>query len=398
MSVEERDWQAFVDLIERVLADDTLLPQVVAAVRSHVQESATLPVSDITGHTRVLLTAAARALAGRRAPTEAELTVVEQLAVTRARQGIPIDVVLGSVRISERTIWARARDLAEEAGIPAERLLDARELYDDWADAVRARLIRAHRDAPRTQDAWDRDTELMRRLLEGGSAATLAAAERGFAAGSGLWVLVTRPSEAASAALRRLTEGSGPAIAAMVRDTLVAVVPSEPTFRSGGPRQIIGIAGPVPAEELGVAHRQAVAAVPAAEVSGLVGPVHIGDVAPVAALLARTDLAATVSAHHRAAQVELGAAAGAVAGTVRAWLEAGRDATAVARTLYVHENTVRNRVQRFAAVTGIDPSSTFGGVTAWWLCHSWMAGDEAAAGVGAQRDLALRELGDERSR
>ncbi len=383
MVAEEQDWQRFVDLIERVLADEALLPQVVAAVRSHVQESATLPVSDITGHTRVLLTAGARALAGRRAPTEAELTVVEQLAISRARQGIPIDVVLGSVRISERTIWARTRELAEEAGIPAELLLDARELYDDWADAVRARLIRAHRDAPRTYDAWDRDTELMRRLLEGGSAATLAAAERGFAAGSGLWVLVPRPDEAASTALRRLTEGSGPGIAAMVRDTLVAVVPSRPTFRSGGPRQIIGVAGPVMAEELGVAHRLAVAAVPAAEVSGLIGPVHIGDVAPIAALLARTDLAATVSAHHRAAHVELGAAADAVAGTVRAWLEADRDTTTAARTLYVHENTVRNRVQRFATVTGIDPYSTFGGVTAWWLCHSWMAHSEAAGVIGS---------------
>lgn len=242
-----------------------------------MQESATLPVSDITGHTRVLLTAAARALAGRRAPTEAELTVVEQLAVTRARQGIPIDVVLGSVRISERAIWARARELADEAGIPAERLLDARELYDDWADAVRARLIRAHRDAPRPSDAWDRDTATMRRLLEGGSAAALAAAERGFPSSAALWVLVTRPGDPASTtALRRLTSGSGPAVAALVDDTLVAVVPRQPAFRSGAPTQVVGVAGPVPAEELGMAHRLAVATVPAAEASGLRGPVHVG--------------------------------------------------------------------------------------------------------------------------
>jgi hypothetical protein len=372
VKAEEHDWQAFVDLIERVLADEDLLPHVVAAVRSHVRESATLPVSDITGHTRVLLTAAARALAGRRAPTEAELTVVEQLAVTRARQGIPIDVVLGSVRISERAIWARARELSEAAGIPAERVLDARELYDDWADAVRARLIRAHREAPRQHDGWDRDAESVRRLLEGGSAAALAAAERGFTSGTGLWVLVTRPGDPASAtALRRLTEGSGRGLAAVVDDTLVAVVAARPALGSGGAGQVVGIAGPVVAEELGVAHRLAVATVPAAEVSGLSGPVHISAVAPAVALLSRTDLAAALTAHHRAAHAALGPAAGAVARTVRAWLEADRDAAAVARTLYVHENTVRNRVQRFSTVTGIDPHSTFGGITAWWLCHSW---------------------------
>ncbi|MFE5208711.1 helix-turn-helix domain-containing protein [Streptomyces sp. NPDC056600] len=377
MKDEEHDWQAFVDLIERVLADEDLLPQVVAAVRSHVQESATLPVSDITGHTRVLLTAAARALAGRRAPTEAELTVVEQLAVTRARQGIPIDVVLGSVRISERAIWARARELSEAAGIPAERVLDARELYDDWADAVRARLIRAHREAPRQHDGWDRDAESMRRLLEGGSAAALAAAERGFTSGTGFWVLVTRPGDPASAtALRRLTEGrsaegGGRGLAAVVDDTLVAVVAGRPAFGSGGAGQVVGIAGPVVAEELGLAHRLAAATVPAAEVSGLSGPVHISAVAPAVALLSRTDLAAALTAHHRAGHAQLGPAAGAVARTVRAWLEADRDAASVARTLYVHENTVRNRVQRFSTVTGIDPHSTFGGITAWWLCHAW---------------------------
>ncbi|MER6974438.1 helix-turn-helix domain-containing protein [Nocardioides sp. NPDC000445] len=375
MRTQQRDWEVIVDLIERVLADDDLLPAVFSAVRSHVEESATLPVSDITGHTRVLLTAAGRAVAGRRAPTEAELTVVEQLAVNRARQGIPIDVVLGSVRISERAIWARTRELAEDAGIPADRLLDARELYDDWADAVRTRLIRAHREAPRPQDAWDRDAESMRRLLEGGSVAALTAAERGFTPGAGLWVLVTRPGDAAATtAVRRLTDGSGPGLAATVGDTLVAVLPSLPTFRSGGAGLVVGIAGPVGAEELSVAHRLAVAAVPAAEATGLSGPAHISDVAPVAALLSRADLAAALVARHRSAREDLGAAADAVAHTVRAWLEADRDASVVARARYVHENTVRNRVQRFAAVTGIDPHSTFGGITAWWLCRAW-AGD-----------------------
>ncbi|MFE6506656.1 helix-turn-helix domain-containing protein [Nocardioides sp. NPDC057767] len=374
MTTRPRDWEAIVDLIERVLADDDLLPAVVAAVRGHVEESATLPVSDITGHTRLLLTAAGRAVAARRAPTEAELTVVEQLAVNRARQGIPIDVVLGSVRISERAIWARTRELAEEAGIAASHLLDARELYDDWADAVRTRLIRAHRETPRTNDVWDRDAESVRRLLEGGSAAALTAAERGFAAGAGLWVLVTRSGDTASTtAVRRLTDGPGPGLAATVGDALVAVVPGQPALRPHGSGSVVGIAGPVAAEELGVAHRLAVAAVPAAEATGLTGAVHIGDVAAVAALTSRPDLAEALTLRHRAARHELGAAAEAVARTVRAWLEADRDAGTVARTLYVHENTVRNRVQRFAAVTGIDPHSTFGAISAWWLCHAWTA-------------------------
>jgi DNA-binding PucR family transcriptional regulator len=57
---------------------------------------------------------------------------------------------------------------------------------------------------------------------------------------------------------------------------------------------------------------------------------------------------------------------------VCAWLEARRDVTAAAGRLFVHPNTVRNRVQRFGEATGIDPSDTFGAVNAWWLCRTWL--------------------------
>ncbi|GIF41435.1 hypothetical protein [Actinoplanes xinjiangensis] len=65
------DWTAVVDLIERVMGDEDLLPSVISGVRATVREVAVLPPSDIAGHTRALLTAATRALADRRGPTGA---------------------------------------------------------------------------------------------------------------------------------------------------------------------------------------------------------------------------------------------------------------------------------------------------------------------------------------
>lgn len=377
------EWPRFVDLVEQVMAADDLLPHVVAGVRAVIAEVAVLPASDMAGHTRALLTAAARALAERRGPTEAELAFVEQLAVTRARQGIPIEVVMAAIRVSERTIWTRARELAEADGLPDRLLLDARELYDDWADAVRARLIRAHRDAPSPHDgAWDRRAETLRRLLEGGSAAALAAAEAGFAPGAGLWVLVGRSGDAATEdAVRRLVDATrGPSLTAQIGDTLVAVSARRPPLPgrlplrapASTPAPVVGVAGPAPAEEVTSAHRQAVSTVPAAEASGRTGPVHVTEVASVVALLSRGDLAATVAAAHAAAYEALGPAGAPVARTVRTWLELDRDTGAAAKALFVHDNTVRNRVQRFAEATGIDPLSTFGGVDAWWLCRSWL--------------------------
>ncbi|MFD1828017.1 MULTISPECIES: PucR family transcriptional regulator [Mumia] len=374
------EWSGLIDLIERVMRDEDLLPQVVAGVRSMVAEVASLPVADIAGHTRALLMAATRALAARRGPTEAELAFVEELAVTRATQGIPIEVVLGAIHVAERAIWARAREIAEAEDVGAGQLLDARELYDDWAEAVRSRLIRAHRDARAEQTAVrrDRDVEVMRRLLEGGSAATLAAAEAGLPYAGGLWVLVARHGDPrATEALRLLRSDRAVSLSASLGDTVVAVVSSRPSARrDAGGDVVVGVAGPVGAEEVGTAHRLAVAAVPAAEAIGRTGPVHVSEVASVVAVLSRTDLTAALLTQHLAAWRELGPSAEPVALAVRAWLEADRDTAAAAEVLFVHANTVRNRVQRFTHVTGIDPLGTFGAMDAWWLCRAWLADAE----------------------
>ncbi|WP_206282633.1 NADase-type glycan-binding domain-containing protein [Streptomyces barkulensis] len=224
------DWPPVVDLIERVVGEDDMLPSVVAAVRTMVQEIAALPAADIAGHTRALLAAATRALAARRGPTEAELSFVEELAVTRARQGVSIEAVLAAVHVAERAIWSRARELAGSAGVAPERLLDARELYDDWAEAVRVRLITAHRatGAGQGPPSGERDAALLRRLFAGGSAAALAAAEAGLPAAAALnpaaepapppwWRTVWPPR-------RRARAGSGRAVRFLVTLAAVAAV------------------------------------------------------------------------------------------------------------------------------------------------------------------------------
>ncbi|TDC67596.1 PucR family transcriptional regulator, partial [Actinomadura sp. GC306] len=185
----DTDWTPVIDLIERVTAEKDLLPSVVAGVSSMVREVSVLPPADIAGHTRALLAAATRAIAARRGPTEAELSFVAELGVTRARQGVPIEAVLSAIHVAERAIWARAREVAAAEGIGAGLLLDARELYDDWAEAVRSRLLKAHREAQASGEPGpgERDAATLRRLLDGGSAAALAAAEAGLPPNTPLW-------------------------------------------------------------------------------------------------------------------------------------------------------------------------------------------------------------------
>ncbi|MGV9838332.1 helix-turn-helix domain-containing protein [Nocardia niigatensis] len=380
------DWTAMTDLIEQVVGEDDLLSSVVAGVRATVREVAPLTRTDIAGHTRALLLAATRALTDRRGPVEAELSFVEELAVTRAGQGVPIEAVLRAIHVAERAIWSRARELAAANGIEFGLLLDARELYDDWAEVVRGRLITAHRTAQVGQRsaAADRNAVIVRRLLAGGSVAALAAAEAGLRVGAGLWVLVTRVGDAAvmEGLERAARREHGQALFAIVDDQLIGVLDHAPSSLVMSP-MAVGAAGPAEPEELAAIRLLAAAALTAAETIGRVGVIHIAEVAVPAALADRADLATALLDHHATAMAALGPNAEPVVVGLCAWLEADRDTASAAEALFVHPNTVRNRVQRFTDATGIDPSTTFGAMTAWWLCHAWLA--LAGAAVPGQR-------------
>ncbi len=374
MSRTPDDWPAVVELIEKVTAEEDLMPAVVAGVRTALPEVAVLSAADVAGHTRALLAAATRAIAARRAPHESELAFVAELATTRAGQGIGIEVVLSAIHVSERAIWARTRERARRDGVAPSLLLDARELYDDWAEAVRRRLIEAHREARASQQVArpGREEELVRRLLDGGSAAALAAAEAGLAPADGLWVLLARAEDrAGTAQLDRLARELRPSPTARIGDVVVAVSAEQPATVI--PDSALGLAGPATAEEVGSAFRLALAALGAAEQTGRRGLVQAAEVAGVVAALSRPDLAAALLARHRDARRDLGPQALPVARTVRAWLEADRDTTVAARALFVHPNTVRNRLHRFAEATGIDVLGTFGAFDGWWLCQAWLA-------------------------
>ncbi|MFR9752050.1 helix-turn-helix domain-containing protein [Nocardia sp. 004] len=367
------DWTVMVDLIEQVVGEDDLLSTAVQGVRATVREVAPLTRADIAGHTRALLAAATRALAARRGPVEAELSFVEELAVTRASQGVPIEAVLRAIHVAERAIWSRAREVAGANGIHPELLLDARELYEDWAEAVRTRLIAAHRAALAGQrhGASERNAVILRRLLAGGSAAGLAAAEAGLRVSGGLWVTVARVGSVSTADLERVSGAGGAAMIAPVDEFLVGVLDQAPRAAASG--VAIGVAGPAEPEELATIHRFAAAALTAAETTGQLGTIHIAQVVVPAALADRADLAAALLDRHGQALTKLGANAEPVVRGVCAWLEADRDTDAAAKSLFVHANTVRNRVQRFTEVTGLDPQTTFGAITAWWLCRAWLA-------------------------
>lgn len=366
-------WSAIAGLIERVAGDQVLVESVVEEVRVSIREIAGLEASDVSRHTRALLAASTRAIAERRGPSEAELSFVEDLATTRARQGIPIHAVLSAIHVAERRIWARARHVAVDSGLDPLLLLEARELYDDWAQEVRNRLLAAHAAAlraPAGAGDTDREAEVVRRLLQGGSPAALAAGSVGLPL-EGVVVLVASGAGVRPRDLVRTLRRTRLGVVAVERSDVVAVLRQAPAALDVAVP--VGVAGPGRVEEVPALRRLALAAGRVGGERGRTGLVPVADVASGVAMLDRSDLAAALLARHGEGIDALGRQAGPVVATVRAWLEGGADADAAAARTYVHPNTVRNRVTALAGATGLDPHEPFAAVDLWWLCRAWQS-------------------------
>ncbi|HPB72099.1 MAG TPA: hypothetical protein PLX71_03890, partial [Phycicoccus sp.] len=251
MTPRQDQWGALVALIEQVASTSDLMEQVARDVRGSIKEISGLDAAEVSRSTRGLFAASTAAIAERRGPTEAELSFVAALGTTRARQGIPIEAVLHAIHVAERRIWARAREVARGSGVDPFLLLEARELYDDWTQAVRGRLLAAHAAARGSRagelpSARDAQALLLARLLQGGSAAALAAAEAGLPQ-AGLVVLVAvtvTEAEERTLTARRLA-GPAPAVVARNGSELVAVLSGPPRARAlAGVDRVVGQSGP----------------------------------------------------------------------------------------------------------------------------------------------------------
>lgn len=141
----------------------------------------------------------------------------------------------------------------------------------------------------------------------------------------------------------------------------------------------MGVSAPTPPESLPAARAQAVTTARAARRRGLVGLIGAAQVATLSAIQGRDDLAALLLQTHEAVLAGLPRRA-ATLHTVRTWLECGRDADRTAELLFVHPNTVRNRVHTLCELLAMDPADPFQAVDLWWLCAVAIERTTTAAG------------------
>ncbi|BAH55478.1 helix-turn-helix domain-containing protein [Rhodococcus opacus] len=143
------EWASVRRLCDRALASlPELASGVTGRVRADLPEYAMVPRDEHLADVAELHRRRIKEIAERRPPDATDLELVVTLAHHRARQGIPIEVLLGSYHVGDRELWRTLCDLAGDA-LPV--LPSVAALMMESLHVIGAALSAAHGDITRAQ-------------------------------------------------------------------------------------------------------------------------------------------------------------------------------------------------------------------------------------------------------
>jgi hypothetical protein len=305
------------------------------------------------------------ASAGRDAVTEADVAVLAEIGETRARDGIPVEVVLWAWRVGIQVVIDRARALG---GDPAG-VLDFIDSLLAWSDAALLAIAAAHRRTELELARRDQDhrADLVRAILFGTFA---AAGAHGHLESYGIdpqreYVAIrARPAE------RALERALGFHDALQHRRGLSAVVDGDVAgfLRErpvGAPPGVVGVGPPRTVARLGESFRLATRALVTADAFGLTGAFDIAQLGLRPAVVADADVGDAL--HRRFIEpLEASRSTAELTASLRAYFDSGQHIERAAETLFVHPNTLRYRIGRFEQLTGANLRDPVVAFEVWW--------------------------------
>jgi hypothetical protein len=336
---------------------------------------------------------ALEALRDRRAPTPEELAGAAAVGEGRAREGVPLDVMLQGFQAVAQLAWAGIKSAADGSGVSPADVLELAEDVWAWVNVVTVEAANAHRrvDEAKIQQSERLRISLVDSLLGGGltaGQARSALVSLGLPPGESCVAFRARPVAPLSLArVLRLLDGRWThlPVAAMERDgDIVGFMSGEAVLNASDLRIGLGRAGPVAdlPRSLDVAGR----ALDAIVALGLTGAHTLTDLGLRAVVVSEDEVGdALVTALLAPLQASRGMAADLVT-SVRAYLACDANVDQAAQTVGVHPNTLRYRLRRFEALSGTDLERVDDVVRVWWALQREL--------VQRHRTAALSERSD----
>ncbi|MEA2474075.1 MAG: hypothetical protein QOE06_1990 [Thermoleophilaceae bacterium] len=353
---------------------DRFAHEIVASIRAEVEGLADLPPDVMAELVKADLNRAMDAISERRLPNEAELSVSAANATNLARSGVAIDTVLRARRVAIRRSCELLREAGAEAGLDPDSQVECIYRMWEWAEAIQVADAEAHRAAELEMNGHGDEERawFVRALLHG----TLSPAEvSGRATAYGLLPgAVYRAFRARPAAgvdirvLSRAIETTGSdngfgVLMASIDGDVCGVVSRRPKVAGQG---VVGLGTETDLARLGSSFELANRALETAVAFAYDGVVTMDDLSLRPAIMSEDHLGERLVSRYLDPLHELGEFGATLEATVREYLDHGMRIDETAKSLFVHPNTLRHRLDRFGQLTGADLRNTEDVLGIWW--------------------------------
>lgn len=288
-------------------------------------------------------------------------------------QRIPLELVAHSIQVGARRLSKIVRERAAVQGLPADAIDDIQDMMWHWATSYSA-VVNAVMQEKAVSLAARRST-FLRRLIDGthpSAALPALLAEFGVTAEHAYRVAcadVDDPhftSEVRATLRVRCATTDVPVFDGVVDSAFVALLPSLPDDLDIGDAVVAVGPAVLPADAIS-SYGQARRNLDIAGRFHRTGVVDLVRLGPLPLLAVDDEAAHSLADVHLAPLRDRGDAGRDILDTVGTFLKHNRRIDETAAALFLHRNTVRNRVTKFTALTGLDLDVTDDLVLTWWL-------------------------------
>lgn len=289
-----------------------------------------------------------------------------------ADQKIPLELVAHSIQLGARELFKLIRRNAVDQRLSTDVVDDIQDMMWEWATSYSAAVNTVMRE--RAVTGATRRADLIRHLVEGSylpASVERDAREHGirfdhrYTVACVNWGDSSLISDIRAMLRLRCRTDDLEVVDAVIDGCLVALLPVVPDRLASS--VAIGLGDDRPASDARASYGQARQALELATRFARTGPVDLVSLGPLPLLALGDEAADRLASAHLASVTERGDTGREILDTVATYLDHDRRVDDTAAALFVHRNTVRNRVARFGDLTGLDIDRTADLVLAWWL-------------------------------
>jgi hypothetical protein len=291
----------------------------------------------------------------------------------RALQGIPSEFVVDAYRSHLSALRDAFIDEAVSAGLDLQTVLTGTLRLWNVTDKYTNVLIIAHHEAELEAARRDEQRRLafLQRLLTGGlEPAELqeGGAVLGVLTNTEYWVFRGRQHDGGTHRLTRHLETCSPGshvepLVGPVDADVAGISTSRPRLLDGA---VVAVAGPADVSAIPGAFAEATRVLHVALRYQRTGIVDSSSLSVRIAVEQQAELGEFLFRRYITAMSDRGAMGAEILDTVRSWIQQRRSIAATARSLSIHDNSVRYRIARFCEVTGADLDDSDSLVEVWW--------------------------------